>query len=502
MELPSDLSQLTADEAVKLWPTIAALIYQMKSDIDGLRNVAVALREDNDRLKDENDRLKEDVDKFQNSAVVLYKDVMRLNKENTELRKELGMKKSGVKVNIPPWVKKNRQKRKDGGERKKRSGGYSRKSDEPTVTEVHAMDECPDCGACMSGGKVKWSRVVIEIPAVEAQVVEHLVMERECGKCHRVWTPDFDIGEKVIGKRRFGVSVHTMVCVMREVFRMPIRMIKELMWWRYGLKISIGQLDAMIRDMAERGSGAYREIRDRIRGSPVVYADETGWREDGVNGYVWAFSNDESRYYKLHGSRGRGVVEEALGDGFDGVLVSDFYAAYKIYKGPHQWCWVHLLRDIHTLMEKNPDHEQLRAWAGWMNTVYQDAKGYKGHGSALPLDVQQQLRELKRSEYEEWLTRICSPWVDQDVPMQTLCKRAMNYMDGMFTFVAYPYVDSDNNAAERSIRPLVVARKISGGTRSERGSETKSVLSSLFGTWKLHNTNPFQAARDIILNPS
>ena len=71
----------------------------------------------------------------------------------------------------------------------------------------------------------------------------------------------------------------------------------------------------------------------------------------------------------------------------------------------------------------------------------------------------------------------------------------------LFTFGAEPRVSADNNAAERSLRPPVVSRKISGGTRSERGSETKSILASLFGTWRLQERNPYQALQSILSKP-
>ena len=72
------------------------------------------------------------------------------------------------------------------------------------------------------------------------------------------------------------------------------------------------------------------EVLDRIRASPVVGADETGWRQDGVNGYVWTFNTPTERYF-VHGGRGKQMVDDVLGDGFAGVLVSDFYAAYDHY---------------------------------------------------------------------------------------------------------------------------------------------------------------------------
>ena len=84
----------------------------------------------------------------------------------------------------------------------------------------------------------------------------------------------------------------------------------------------------------------------------MVHADETGWREDGANGYVWTFSTPTERHF-LH--RGQNKEEdEVLGESFGGVLVSDFYAAYHHYDGPKQRCWVHLLRDIHDLSRSTP----------------------------------------------------------------------------------------------------------------------------------------------------
>ena len=74
--------------------------------------------------------------------------------------------------------------------------------------------------------------------------------------------------------------------------------------------------------------------------------------------------------------------------------------------------------------------------------------------------------------------------------MSVLCQRVERFLPERFTFVAEPRAKVDNNAAERSLRPTVVSRKISGGTRSPEGSNTRSVLASLFGTWRLRGRNP------------
>ncbi len=71
----------------------------------------------------------------------------------------------------------------------------------------------------------------------------------------------------------------------------------------------------------------------------------------------------------------------------------------------------------------------------------------------------------------------------------------------LFVFVAQPEVPPDNNAAERSRRHLVVSRKVSGGTRSERGTDTKMTLASIFGTWRAQALNPIAACRRLLTSP-
>ena len=93
-------------------------------------------------------------------------------------------------------------------------------------------------------------------------------------------------------------------------------------------------------------------------------------------------------------------------------------------------------------------------------------------------------RVEQQQRYQQWLWSICKPYLGSDAPMRVLCQRVERFLPELFTFVAEPRASADNNAAERSLRPPVVSRKISGGTRSERGSETKSILASLFGTWR------------------
>ena len=185
----------------------------------------------------------------------------------------------------------------------------------------------------------------------------------------------------------------------------------------------------------------------------------------GANGYVWTFSTPPQRYFLRRG-RNKEVLDEALGDSFAGVLVSGFYAAYHHYDGPKQRCWVHLLRDIHDLKALYPKDQELARWAEEVHRLWSMAKDCT-HRRA-------QQRRLAQGKLERALLACCQPFLDDPAAVQgKLCRRIEKHIKELFVFVAVPDTPSDNNAAERSLRPLVVSRKISGGTRSEQGTERK-----------------------------
>ena len=407
----------------------------------------------------------------------------------------------GGKERKPPsWVKANRPDlpRK---ERQKRAHGFARRREEPTHRVEHATASCPDCGTMLLGGRVRRRRQIITIPRVRARVTEHVVLERTCRKCGQRWSPEPDWSALVVGRQRVGISVQQEVCVLREECRLPYGVIQRYLKWRYRLGLSVGELVALVRGVARRGQEEYHRLQQEIRASPVVYGDETGWREDGRNGYLWSFSTPEVRCFLRRASRGREVVAEVLGFEFEGVLVSDFYGAYNVHQGLHQRCWTHLLREIHRLKEQYPQHPGLAGWAQRVREVYDQAQAYPGPDPELPETVQRVQRVKLQQQCQQRLWSICQPYLGSDAPMRVLCQRVERFLPELFTFVAEPRAAADNNAAERSLRPTVVSRKISGGTRSPEGSNTKSVLASLFGTWRLHGRNPYQALNSILSQP-
>ena len=202
-------------------------------------------------------------------------------------------------------------------------------------------------------------------------------------------------------------------------------------------------------------------------------------------------------------------MQRVLGPDFEGVLVSDFYAGYNVYLGQHQRCWTHLLRDIHELKEQQPQDQRVQDWAQGVRQVYERAKQWVAQHPQLHEPQHWQTTYRAARILEEQLLEVCQPYLPQPAqdgeqgevevpPQRGLCERIGRYIKELFTFVAIPGVPSENNAAERSLRHLVVSRKISGGTRSEDGTDTKMTLATLFGTWRTRALNPYYACLDVL----
>ena len=203
--------------------------------------------------------------------------------------------------------------------RKQRAHGFARRRMEPTRRVIHAAESCPECGTGLAGGWVQRTREVIELPLAPAEVVEQVFMARMCALCGQRWLPRDQLKGLVMGRQRFGVNLVSLIVTLREEGRLPIRSIQQYLQTVHQLKLSVGAIVDTIHRVARQAQPVVAEMVERIRGSPVVHADETGWRQDGVNGYVWTFSTPTDRYFLRRG-RGKEVVDEALGDSFDGVV--------------------------------------------------------------------------------------------------------------------------------------------------------------------------------------
>lgn len=384
--------------------------------------------------------------------------------------------------------------------RKRRAQGYGRRRSTPTEQVVHAVAACPDCGCALVGGSRQRSREVLELAPAPAAVIEHVYQVRHCPQCGRRCVPPPELAGVVVGRQRLGVGLVSLIATLRCLGRWPYGQIQRHLATVHQLALSQGALVSAVRTVARQGAGAAAQIQAQVRASPVVHGDETGWRENGRNGYVWTFSTPTARLF-VRGSRAGSVIDAALGSAFAGVLVSDFYAAYDHVPTPKQRCWAHLLRDVHTLRQQHPDDAALAAWATALHALYE--RGQAGATGPTPgTRAAQRQQWALRAELQAGLRELATLPATEPPPVyRTLAGRLRRYEGELFTFVTEPGVPPDNNAAERSLRPLVTQRKISGGTRSPEGTATLMVASTLFGTWQAQGRDPLQACRDLLTHP-
>ena len=419
--------------------------------------------------------------------------IARLEKRIVQLEGQAKPANSRRMPGLKPNAKADRKPAPPKGPRKPRPHGFARARMTPTRQVEHVVEHCPDCGTQLSGGWTHRTREVIELPQVPAEVTEHVYVARICPGCRRRCLPPTQLDGVVMGKQRLGVNLLSLIATLREEGRLPIRSVQWYLDTVHQLRLSVGAIVSAIHRTAQRAQPAVAGIVDRIRASPVVHADETGWRQSGANGYVWTFSTPTERYFLRRG-RGKAVVDEALSDAFSGVLVSDFYAAYHHYDGPKQRCWAHLLRDIHDLRTLYPDDTPLAKWADAVLELYRRARACT--------HPQAKRRRTAQLALERRLLALCQPFLDDpSATPSRLCRRIERHIKELFVFVAEPAVPGDNNAAERSLRHLVISRKISGGTRSELGTDSKMTLASLFGTWRVQGLNPLTACRQLLRSP-
>ena len=148
--------------------------------------------------------------------------------------------------------------------------------------------------------------------------------------CRKRRLPQDPLKGLAVGRQRLGVNLSSLIVTLREEARLPVRTIQWYLRTLHQLKLSVGAVVRAVHQVARQAGPEVGGSLERIRSSPVVHADETGWRENGENGYVWTFSTPAERFFLRRG-RGGKVVDEVLGESFEGILVSDFYLAYHHY---------------------------------------------------------------------------------------------------------------------------------------------------------------------------
>ena len=419
----------------------------------------------------------------------LRRRVVELEKENSQLKEEI------KHLQKPKWVKPN--KKSAGKEAPNKLGpkkGHKanpRKSVEqkPDQEVVWVPELCPE-GSGPLPWPSKWhEHTQIDIPVIQNFIVtKHVVGWSYCSGCKKYHGA---VHEK-LSKAKYGPNLHAYVAYLKFDLGLTLGKIQRMLRAQYNLTISTGVLSEMVTRCGQKFKSEYVEMKKDLTKTSHLHADETGWRNGGINEWLWSFSNENISVYVIEPSRAQKVVRDVLGDAYGGILVSDFYGGYNKISCRKQKCWTHLLRELHVLKEKHPDDREVQYFKIRLQRFFERANRLKENFLA-GQDVDSQIKRLETNTLV-FLTKTYS-----HKKLNTLVKRMTKYYFELFTFIKSA-VPATNNPAEREIRPAVLMRKTSYCNRSEIGKQTQAILMSLIATSKKKNRNFMSYASDRLKN--
>lgn len=419
-----------------------------------------------------------------------------LRDENDDLKEKVRELMKERPCSRPFWVKAKTEQ--EGKGRPGSKAGHEGKTRETPgrvdETVVVRVNRCPDCGKKNLRRLSETSGHTQEDFRPGVRWVRRF--ERQVYWCRSCCKRVYPTHAEEIEDSYLGPEVIATAAALKYESRLPLARVREVLRSGYGIEVSGSGLSQALSRLAERFLPAYDGLTELVRVSRVVQADETGWREDGKNGWVWNFSNRDVSVTRIDPSRSKEVVREVLGLRLSGVLVSDFYGAYHEIEAVKQKCLIHVKRHLREGMEKAPSEALRRfqeAFERWL-TAALTLKAEKGR-------LSKKAFHARRTLLERGMDRLSRRTLPPDSPAAALPSRLARHRNELLTFLDHEGVEYHNNHAERQIRPHAVIRKISYGTKSPRGSRTYQILMSVMQTCKLQGTNFRSVCKGALLNP-
>ena len=361
--------------------------------------------------------------------------------------------------------------KKKGGSRKGRTG-HGRKQI-PTDAEDQVIElslkksRCPACrGRLMPKDTVL--RGVIDSYLSKARRLIYKCRRAQCLKCHKTYSAK----PPVLPKNKYGNNLIASSLLMHYVHGIPLRRL-EVIW---GRDVIAGNLIKSFHRLAGLWKPAMETLKKDYRNSPVKHADETGWRTDGQSGYAWLFASENTSIYAFRKTRSSSVVQEILGTRkLPGVLGVDRYGGYNKAPCDIQYCYAHLLRDTEDLEKEFPDSNEVAGFVSCLAPLLANAMRLR----AQPVSDRSFYRQARKLKQQiQKLAR--SP--ARHAGIQKIQDIFKDHSHRMYHWAKDRRVPADNNRAERELRPTVIARKVSFGSQSDNGAQTRSILMSVLHT--------------------
>jgi transposase len=412
----------------------------------------------------------------------------RLRRENEELRKEL--KAAGR------CTRRGRRKPKADPKRPGRKAGQGpftyRKapadagaSSEPPIEVPVTVGQCPSCG-----GELRYERTdeatVTDMPqAAQAEVKSYAVEVRRCERCgQRVRGQHPDVAPDQYGATAHRVGPRVKAAAHAVHYGMGVPVCKLPAVLREFSGIAVTQ-SALSQDALKKSEGvvgnAYQELRRGVATAPAVYTDDTGWRIHGQTAHLMTFDTEQSTVFQIRQRHRNEEVRELIPADYGGVMVTDrgkSYDAEEFLGVKQQKCLDHLKENINEVLEHKAG--RARSFGLKLKSILREARQLwrdQRAGKAKKF-----LGEAERIEEE--LTRHLRHRMLKDEDNQRLLDGiGLQHDRGrVLLFLHDPTIEPTNNRGERALRPAVIVRKLSHGSKNERGAEAFAGFTSVIQT--------------------
>ena len=350
----------------------------------------------------------------------------------------------------------------------------------PTIDEVHEAplpDACPDCGGAVGETHID-QQYQTEIPRQPShrQFNIHMGECRKCGRCvrgrHRLQTSD------AVGAAASQLGPHTQAAlvILNKRCGLSHGKVQSVMSDLFGITVSRGGVCQAVARVGRKLKPVYQQIGEKVRSSDLVGPDETGWRVGGRSAWLHAAATPEATWYRVAIGRGGDILEDLLGEYWDGVLVHDGWAPYdRFTEAVHQQCVFHIKTRIKEILTTAVG--AARVFPQRVLDLFDDALARRDRVPLLDTDGREQLADSFGERLRALVTRRKSHPVNQ-----RLARHLGKHLHEWFIFLVDPAVPAANTLGEQAMRPPVVNRKVWGGNRTWAGAFTQQVTTSVLDT--------------------
>ena len=405
--------------------------------------------------------------------------------ERTAKEGFFGSSTPSSKLAVKPNSQKEHQRNRGGGQPGHQGHGRTSISEEEAdkVKRVHVGNTCPDCGTTLEDKGAK-ARTVIDCQPVKMKKIVYRLERKRCPKCKKL------ISAKppgVLSKCLYSNQLLAYVAAQHYFYGNTLGQIEKQTGVGYSSLV-----DAM-HQLAKRLTDVPKSLIQTYQQAPVKHADETGWRTDGQNGYAWLFCTPDISIYRFRGSRSASVAKEVFGEKpLPGVLVVDRYNGYNKMPCSIQYCYAHLLRMVQDLEKDFPENTEIKAFVEGLAPQLANAISLR------TLDITDKQFKRQAAKIKNEILSIVNRQARHPA-IQKVQDIFREKAERLYHWAEDRNVPADNNLAERELRPLVIARKISFGSQSDAGAKTREILMTVLHTLKKRTpdiTTAFKSALD------